>query len=40
VAWFAEDEIPENLSRGRTLGHELELFFRQHRDPSIPTQFD
>ena len=40
VAWFAEDEIPENLSRGRTLHHELKLFFKQHRDPTIPTAFD
>ena len=40
VAWFAEDEIPENLSRGRTLRHELELFFKQHRDPTIPAAFD
>ncbi len=40
VAWFAEDELPENLSMGRTLSHELKLFFRQYRDPSLPTHFD
>ncbi|MHC5083136.1 MAG: NUDIX hydrolase [Planctomycetota bacterium] len=42
VRWFGEDELPGNdeLSRGRTLRHELELFFRQYRDPSIPADFD
>ncbi len=40
VAWFGEDELPEDLSRGRTLEHELELFFKQHRDQTIPTAFD
>ena len=39
VAFFAEDEIPE-LSVGRTLPHQIELFFRQYRDPSIPVDFD
>jgi len=40
VAWFAEDELPENLSRGRTLPHELKLFFEQYHNPNIPTAFD
>ncbi|MCI0498396.1 MAG: NUDIX hydrolase N-terminal domain-containing protein [Planctomycetales bacterium] len=40
VAWFAEDRLPENLSRGRTLPHELKLFFAQHRNPALPTAFD
>lgn len=40
VAWFAENELPENLSKGRTLPHELKLFFKQCRDPSIPAAFD
>lgn len=40
VAWFAEDELPDNLSKGRTLPHELRLFFKQYRDPSMPTHFD
>jgi ADP-ribose pyrophosphatase YjhB (NUDIX family) len=40
VAWFAEDDLPENLSQGRTLPHELKLFFRQYRDPNIPAHFD
>jgi len=40
VAFFAEDQIPENLSTGRTLRHELKLFFRQYKDPNLPTAFD
>ena len=40
VAWFAEDELPENLSKGRTLPHELKLFFEQYRNPNLPAAFD
>lgn len=40
VAWFAEDELPENLSKGRTLPHELKLFFQRYRDPNHPAAFD
>jgi len=40
VGWFAEDELPENLSHGRTLPHELHEFFEHHRNPDLPTTFD
>ena len=40
VAWFAEDELPENLSKGRTLPHELKLFFQQYRNPEMLADFD
>ena len=40
VAWFAEDQLPENLSLGRTLRHELHQFFEHHRNPDLPTAFD
>ena len=40
VAWFAEDKLPENLSSGRTLPHELHQFFEHHRNPDLPTTFD
>ena len=40
IAWFAEDELPENLSLGRTLHHELHQFFEHHRNPDLPTSFD
>ncbi|MHC4554858.1 MAG: NUDIX hydrolase [Planctomycetota bacterium] len=40
VAWFAEEELPENLSNGRTLHHELHQFFEHHRNLDLPTTFD
>jgi ADP-ribose pyrophosphatase YjhB (NUDIX family) len=40
VAWFAEEDLPANLSRGRTLHHELKLFFAQYRNPAMPAAFD
>ncbi|MDH4202123.1 MAG: NUDIX hydrolase [Phycisphaerae bacterium] len=40
IAWFAEDQLPENLSNGRTLHHELRQFFDHHRNPDLPTKFD
>lgn len=40
VAWFAENELPQDLSRGRTLHHELKLFFEHHRNADLPTAFD
>ncbi|MCE5187341.1 MAG: NUDIX hydrolase [Planctomycetaceae bacterium] len=40
VRWFAEDELPQDLSRGRTLHHELKLFFEHHRNRDLPTAFD
>ena len=40
VAWFAKDELPENLSKGRTLPHELKLFFEQYHNPGLPAAFD
>ena len=39
VRFFAEDEIPA-LSVGRTLPHQIELFFKQYRDETIPVDFD
>ena len=39
VAFFAMDEIPE-LSVGRTLPHQLEQFFKQYKDPTLPVSFD
>lgn len=40
VEWFGEDELPEMLSTGRTLHHELKQFFQHHRNPNLPTLFD
>lgn len=40
VAFFGEDEIPEVLSVGRTLPHQIKLFFRQYKDTTIPVDYD
>ena len=39
VAFFSIDEIPE-LSLGRTLPHQIEQFFKQDKDPTLPAFFD
>lgn len=39
VRFFGEDEIPD-LSKGRTLGHQIELFFKMRNDPTLPVDFD
>lgn len=40
ISWFGEDELPEHLSNGRTLHHELHQFFEHYRNPDLPTRFD
>ncbi len=40
VAFFAESEIPADLSTGRVMGHQIARMFAHHRDPSLPTEFD
>ena len=40
VRFFAEHEIPEDLSIGRTLPHQIARLFAHHRDPSLPTEHD
>ncbi len=40
VGWFAEDEVPSDLSLGRTLPHQVARMFAHWRDPSLPTEFD
>ncbi len=39
VAFFGEDEIPP-LSEGRTLPWQVQRFFEQYRDPTLPVDFD
>jgi ADP-ribose pyrophosphatase YjhB (NUDIX family) len=38
--WFAEDEIPADLSIRRTLPHQIARLFAHWRYPSMPTDFD
>jgi ADP-ribose pyrophosphatase YjhB (NUDIX family) len=40
VAWFSEDELPDDLSLGRVLPHQLRRMFEHARDPLLPTEFD
>jgi ADP-ribose pyrophosphatase YjhB (NUDIX family) len=40
VAWFAEDEVPEDLSVGRVLRPQIERIFEHARHPDLPTEFD
>ncbi len=39
-AFFAEGELPADLSIGRTLPHQLTRLFAHRRDPSLATEFD
>ncbi|MEI7711017.1 MAG: NUDIX hydrolase N-terminal domain-containing protein [Rhodospirillales bacterium] len=38
--WFAETEIPTDLSIRRTLPHQIARMFDHWRDPSLPTDFE
>ena len=40
VAFFAEAEVPADLSFGRVMPHQIARMFAHWRDPSLPTEFD
>ena len=40
VRFFARDAIPDDLSTGRVLPHQIARLFAHHDDPSLPTEFD
>lgn len=40
VAFFNEDAIPADLSRGRVLPHQIGRMFAHWREPGLPTEFD
>jgi ADP-ribose pyrophosphatase YjhB (NUDIX family) len=40
VSFFAEDEIPADLSPSRILAKQIHRMFAHHRDPTLPTEFD
>ena len=40
VSWFAEAELPQDLSLGRVLPQQLARMFAHRRDPALPTDFD
>jgi len=40
VGWFAEPDIPADLSTRRTSAHHISRMFAHWRDPALPTEFD
>ena len=40
VQFFAEDELPGDLSTGRVLPSQLRRMFAHRRDPALPTDFE
>jgi len=40
VDWFAEADVPQDLSRGRILPGQIARMFEHHRNPSLSTDFE
>jgi ADP-ribose pyrophosphatase YjhB (NUDIX family) len=40
IGWFAEADIPADLSLRRTLPHHIARMFEHWRNPTLPTEFD
>jgi ADP-ribose pyrophosphatase YjhB (NUDIX family) len=40
VGWFAEDDVPDDLSLRRTLPRHISRMFAHRRDPGLATEFD
>src|SRR5271165_4040106 len=40
VGWFAEADIPDDLSLRRTLPHHISRMFAHWREPALATEFD
>ena len=40
VGWFAEDELPDDLSLGRVLRRQIARMFEHARNPALSTDFD
>ena len=40
VGWFAEADLPQDLSLARVLPRQLARMFAHWRDPALPTDFD
>jgi ADP-ribose pyrophosphatase YjhB (NUDIX family) len=40
TGWFAEDALPADLSRGRTLPHQLARMFAHWRQPELATDYE
>ncbi|MFT4172242.1 MAG: NUDIX hydrolase [Rhodocyclaceae bacterium] len=40
VRWFEEHSLPDDLSLGRVLPHQIKRMFEHLRQPDLPTDFD
>jgi ADP-ribose pyrophosphatase YjhB (NUDIX family) len=40
VGWFAEADVPGDLSLGRVLPSQIARMFEHHRQPGLPTDFE
>ena len=40
VGWFAQADLPQDLSLARVLPQQLNRMFAHWRDPALPTDFD
>jgi ADP-ribose pyrophosphatase YjhB (NUDIX family) len=40
VGWFAETEVPDDLSVRRASAHHVSRMFAHWREPGLPTEFD
>ncbi len=40
IAFFAEDQIPAELSTGRVTLEEIAMLFAHHKNSELPTEFD
>jgi ADP-ribose pyrophosphatase YjhB (NUDIX family) len=40
IGWFAESEVPSDLSLRRTLPHHIDRMFEHWRQPGLATEFD
>lgn len=40
IGWFAEADLPTDLSLGRVLPAQIARMFAHWRDPALPTEFD
>jgi ADP-ribose pyrophosphatase YjhB (NUDIX family) len=40
VGWFAQGEVPSDLSLGRTLPCQVDRMFTHWREPGLPTEFE
>jgi ADP-ribose pyrophosphatase YjhB (NUDIX family) len=40
IGWFAENDVPQDLSLRRTLPHHVSRMFAHWREPALATEFD